>query len=112
MDEISEKYSFKQTKTVTISYDYNNQQLTIPDGPNSQTNKNLVSEYHLNILIPTILVIIGWRFLYLNAKKLATRSETKSSIDSVVSIMEEIDKLAITFWLSISKDNQVEHEKY
>lgn len=57
------------------------------------------SEYHINILIPTILVLIGWRILYLNAKKLATRSESKAILDSIVKMYEELDKLAVDFWL-------------
>lgn len=65
----------------------------------SPTNSSWVTDYHLNIFFPTLLVIIGWRILYLNAKKLATRTESKAILDSITKIYEEIDKLVVDFWL-------------
>lgn len=63
------------------------------------TKSSWVTDYHLNIFFPTLLVIIGWRILYLNAKKLATRTESKAILDSITKIYEEIDKLVVDFWL-------------
>ena len=67
---------------------------------------------YLNFAIPIILVILGWRFLYLNAKKIATRSESKSLIDSIIKIIDEIDKEATNFWLSPRVENSMSHEHY
>ncbi|MBE0456196.1 MAG: hypothetical protein ACTJIB_00480 [Pseudoalteromonas prydzensis] len=65
----------------------------------SPTKSSWMTDYHLNIFFPTLLVIIGWRILYLNAKKLATRTESKAILDSIIKIYEEIDKLVVDFWL-------------
>ncbi|NRA79666.1 MAG: hypothetical protein HRU18_15775 [Pseudoalteromonas sp.] len=69
-----------------------------------------VSSYHLNILIPTFLVLLGWRIIYLNAKKFATRTESKSLLDTVIKLYDEIDQLAVDFWLG--DINEVEPNNY
>ncbi|MCD9506559.1 hypothetical protein [Photobacterium phosphoreum] len=51
-------------------------------------------------LLSLLFVIIGWCVVYYNAKRLATRSETKSLIDGVISITSELEKLTIDYWLS------------
>jgi|GEM_PF-3610870 len=71
---------------------------------------NWVSEYHINLLIPTLLVLIGWRIIYLNAKKLATRSESKAILDSIIKLYEELDNLAVDFWLG--EDEKQDSNRY
>ena len=54
-----------------------------------------------DISIPSlILIIVGWCVIYHNAKKLATRNETKSLIDELVSQIDKLEKLTTDYWLS------------
>ncbi|GKW34872.1 hypothetical protein PEC730217_36520 [Pectobacterium carotovorum subsp. carotovorum] len=50
-----------------------------------------------------VLVFIGWQVVYFNAKKLATRSESKSAIDHLIKILNEISDFSCTYWLSGGK---------
>jgi hypothetical protein len=50
-------------------------------------------------LTSIVLVLIGWRVVYGNAKKLATRSESKSLIDATSKLVNEISDLSIEYWL-------------
>ncbi|EFE98278.1 hypothetical protein [Serratia odorifera] len=51
-----------------------------------------------------VLVFIGWRVVYGNAKRLATRSESKSLIDATSKLVNEISDLSIEYWLRKSKE--------
>ncbi|KKA43416.1 hypothetical protein [Salinivibrio sp. KP-1] len=50
-------------------------------------------------LITTILIILGWAVIYSNAKKIATRSETKSLLDRALEQAELCSNFATDFWL-------------
>ncbi|MGC0976536.1 hypothetical protein WKH52_12380 [Pantoea agglomerans] len=57
-------------------------------------------------VISIVLVLIGWRVVYYNAKRLATRSETKSLIDNTISTLSSISDSAVNFWLSDAADEE------
>jgi len=46
------------------------------------------------------LVFIGWWVVYQNAKRLATRSETKGYVDELLKLVSEIEKSAVDYWLA------------
>ncbi|HDT6508808.1 TPA: hypothetical protein QFV83_002146 [Klebsiella aerogenes] len=48
------------------------------------------------------IALFGWRVAYNNSIRLATRSESKSIIDSVSKLVIEISDLSIDFWLNKS----------
>lgn len=50
------------------------------------------------------LVLIGWRVVYQNAKRLATRSETKGFIDDLMKIVSELEKSGVDYWLAGRKE--------
>ncbi|MGL4747607.1 MAG: hypothetical protein ACRCYF_07730, partial [Shewanella sp.] len=56
-------------------------------------------------LVSICLVFFGWRVAYNNAIKLATRSESKSIIDSISKLVTEISDLSLDFWLNKSSVN-------
>lgn len=51
-------------------------------------------------LISIALVIIGWNIIYRNAKKLATRTETKAFLDDAMSVLSDIEDMTVQYWLS------------
>ena len=51
------------------------------------------------------LVFIGWRVVYRNAKKLATRSESKAIIDHLVKLTNEASDDAVDYWSSTPKSS-------
>lgn len=53
-------------------------------------------------LVSLLLVLIGWRVAYKNAVRLATRSESKSLIDAISKLVNEISDLSIDYWLNKS----------
>lgn len=55
-------------------------------------------------LTSIVLVLLGWRVVYGNAKKLATRSESKSLIDATSKLVNEISDLSIEYWLIKCKE--------
>lgn len=56
-------------------------------------------------LVSVCLVLFGWRVAYKNAIKLATRSESKSIVDSISKLVTEISDLSLDFWLNKSSVN-------
>jgi hypothetical protein len=46
------------------------------------------------------LIIIGWNVIYRNAKRLATRNETKSLIDDAMKSLQILEDLTLNYWLS------------
>ncbi|WP_243770426.1 hypothetical protein [Enterobacter kobei] len=58
-------------------------------------------------LIGLCIALLGWRVAYNNSKRLATRSESKSIIDSVSKLVIEISDLSIDFWLN--KSSPIDH---
>ncbi|WP_235843272.1 hypothetical protein [Enterobacter huaxiensis] len=53
-------------------------------------------------LVGLCIALFGWRVAYQNSIRLATRSESKSIIDSVSKLVIEISDLSIDFWLNKS----------
>ncbi|WP_142966293.1 hypothetical protein [Klebsiella aerogenes] len=47
-----------------------------------------------------ILVFVGWWVTYSNSARLATRSESKSLVDALAKIVNDIADLSIDFWLN------------
>ncbi|HDU2391850.1 TPA: hypothetical protein RE084_003009 [Klebsiella pneumoniae] len=47
-----------------------------------------------------LLVFIGWKVVYHNAKKIATRSESKALVDHVLKLSNESVDIAIKYWSS------------
>ncbi len=74
-----------------------------------------VGQYSWCIALIGICVgLYGWRVAYKNSIKLATRSESKSLIDSVSKLVNEISDLSIDFWLNKSSaigDDQNDEQK-
>lgn len=66
---------------------------------------------NINVLTGPTLVIIGWVVIYRNARKIATRSETKSLIDDVISILNAMESLATEYWLS-GRQSRMETEQF
>ncbi|WP_256384306.1 hypothetical protein [Photobacterium toruni] len=50
--------------------------------------------------ISLILVFVSWFIVYHNAKKLATRNETKSLIDDAVKVFTQLEELTLSYWLA------------
>ncbi len=62
-----------------------------------------VGQYSWCITLAGLCVaLFGWRVAYNNSIKLATRSESKSIIDSVSKLVIEISELSVDFWLNKS----------
>ncbi len=82
---------------------------TALEGPTSPTASFNLIDY--SPMISIILVIIGWRVIYNNAKKLATRTETKSLIDEVIKLTNELEGITIDYWLS-GRKNRIESDLF
>lgn len=60
-----------------------------------------IAELLVKLGVPSFfLVLIGWWVVYQNAKRLATRSETKGYVDELLKLATEIEKSAVDFWLA------------
>jgi hypothetical protein len=70
----------------------------------------------MNFILPTlissILIITGWIVLFSNAKKIASRAETKSIIDLIVNKTDTLSVYATKYWLSndASRETPVTYE--
>ncbi|EFM0342560.1 hypothetical protein CK20_004983 [Escherichia coli] len=53
-------------------------------------------------VVSIILVFIGWFVTYNNSLKIATRSESKSIIDAIAKILNEISDLSLDYWVNKS----------
>lgn len=62
-------------------------------------------------LLGLLLVIIGWTVIYRNARRIATRAETKSLIDDLFRIFDSIESLAVDYWLS-GRKNRIDSEEF
>jgi hypothetical protein len=62
-------------------------------------------------LLALCFTVIGWFIVYRNARRLATRSETKSFIDDLMKLVAEIEKVAVDFWLAES-EKRTEHRHF
>jgi len=51
-------------------------------------------------IISTITIIIGWLVLFHNAKKLATRNETKSQLNESIEILNDATEYTLNYWLN------------
>ncbi|MDE8742533.1 hypothetical protein PZA20_11945 [Pectobacterium polaris] len=56
-----------------------------------------------------MLVLIGWKVVYHNAKKIATRSESKALIDHLLKLSNESAEIAVKFWASNDEKDELEH---
>ena len=54
-------------------------------------------------LVGNILVLMGWLVVYNNAKRIASRAETKSLIDNVSKLVNEISEGSIAYWLTAGR---------
>lgn len=60
-----------------------------------------------------VFVLIGWRVVYRNAKKIATRGESKSLVDHLIKPSNEICELSVKFWMDFEgKDIKVQALAY
>jgi len=53
-----------------------------------------------------VLVFIGWKVTYSNSARLATRSESKSLVDALSKIVNDIADLSIDFWINKCQNSQ------
>ncbi|MGB5856528.1 MAG: hypothetical protein WBH20_14880 [Oceanisphaera sp.] len=58
-----------------------------------------------------LIVFIGWNVIYRNAKRIATRAETKSILDDIIKHINDIESNATNYWLS-GRRERVDHENY
>lgn len=66
-------------------------------------------------LTSLVLVLIGWMVTYNNSLRIATRSESKSLIDAVAKLLNEINDLSIDYWVNKSlkpNSNPYKHKGY
>lgn len=64
-----------------------------------------MSEYSWMLsLTSIILVFFTWNIVYRNAKRLATRAESKSTVDHVVKLLNELSDLSLSYWLGATKN--------
>ena len=61
--------------------------------------------------ISIVLVIVGWIVIYRNARKIATRAETKSLLDDLFKVLDSIENLATTYWLS-GRKNRIDSDEF
>jgi len=73
--------------------------ITHSEGPINYPESSPSDLYSYTPIVSIILIILGWQVIYNNAKKLATRNETKSLIDDIVAIVEKLEGLTTEFWL-------------
>lgn len=60
-------------------------------------------------LLGPLLVLAGWKVVFYNARRIATRSESKSIIDNLVKIINEITDISVSYWVPKEGD---ELQKY
>lgn len=58
-----------------------------------------------------LLIIIGWKVIYANGKRLATRSETKSALDGAIELISQIEQLTTEYWLA-GRRYRIDTEKF
>jgi len=63
----------------------------------------------LKDISPLIFVILGWFVLFNGAKYIASRSEAKSLINELNDFIDEILTENITFWLKVTKSEDICH---
>ncbi|ATG01271.1 Uncharacterised protein [Lelliottia amnigena] len=57
-------------------------------------------------------VFIGWKVVYRNAKKISTRTESKSITDHLIKLCNEIIDLSVSFWMKEDDDDRKESLKF
>lgn len=62
-------------------------------------------------LVSLVLVVIGWLVIYKNARKIATRGESKSLVDDVIKVLDQIESLSVTYWLA-GRQKRIESEEF
>nr|WP_319537241.1 hypothetical protein [uncultured Vibrio sp.] len=73
--------------------------------------QNVGSSLSFTGLASLSLVIVGWFIIYRNAKRLATRAETKSILDSALSELASIESMAVEYWLA-GRQKRIESDEF
>lgn len=55
--------------------------------------------------VPIALMIIGWKILFKNAQRIATRSETFAIVNDLISQLNNAREGCINYWCSAEQDN-------
>jgi hypothetical protein len=74
-------------------------------------SKDAFESFGASGLLALSFTVIGWFIVYRNARRLATRSETKSFIDDLMKLVAELEKVSVDFWLA-EDDKRTEHRHY
>lgn len=59
-------------------------------------NPAIVALFTLTVSV--LLIVVGWRVVFHNAKKLATRNETYNFVSQLLSLLDELLKESISYW--------------
>ncbi|MGR5390822.1 hypothetical protein [Vibrio crassostreae] len=111
---------FSSNELKSKDLDTNNQQqktyeqvdgVIIAGPPHSNSTFDMESLAPYTGVVSWFLVIVGWGIIYRNAKKLATRTETKSFIDEVTKQLAVIETNCVDYWLS-GRTRRVETDEY
>lgn len=66
-----------------------------------------------NWLYPTsisvLLIFIGWKVVFNNAKKIASRNETYAIVNRIITLLGDIQKLSESFWLQAQFQEQPQY---
>lgn len=71
---------------------------------NQRTELDNFSVSNLISIASVMLIIYGWKIIYNNAKKISTRSETKSIVDDSVRIISDLENTTLEYWLTGRKE--------
>lgn len=63
----------------------------------------------LGMLSP-VLVLVGWKVVFFNARRIATRSESKSIVDALSKLINDISDESLSYW--VPSATAVESQKY
>ncbi|MGP1834352.1 hypothetical protein ACTTBA_14840 [Shewanella frigidimarina] len=68
---------------------------------------------NLDWLYPTsisvLLIFIGWKVVFNNAKKIASRNETYAIVNRIITLLGDIQKLSESFWLQAQFQEQPQY---
>lgn len=67
------------------------------------TDASYYSSQLVGPLINIVIIFIGWLVLYRNAKKIATRSETRGLLDKIIKKVRDLEDQGKVYWLSSPK---------
>lgn len=61
-------------------------------------------------LLSPVLVLTGWKVVFFNARRIATRSESKSIVDALSKLINDISDEMVNYW--VPGTSEVEPQKY